>query len=306
MDFSATVTACKIITNTKNAYTTMKSKTRLLLIAGLTTSAILQGQITVFTESFDYPTGNDAFLSESNWQADTSTPVGGVVTGAFSTAGLHPLGSTDKAVRVFGGDKITTSIGTTASFDSTYYFSYLLNTNNAETSLFQFRSSNNRQMEIGLEGNKFGVGVSTGDFGANGTSPVANGQEYFVVGAVRVDDDGARFGQDSFSIAASIFTSGADAQAWASGVNTTTLTASDWDFSELNADFPTLGNAAYAFDSITLTSNSGIAIYDEIRIATDLGAVVGSGTVAVPEPSTYALLSGLAMLGLVLFRRRRR
>jgi hypothetical protein len=256
------------------------------------------GQI-VFSDAFDYTAGNDTFLSESSWGGDSTAPFGAIVTGQFSTANLNPVGSTDKAVTVFGGDSITSSVGFTASFNTNYFFSYMIDTNSAETSRLQFRSSNNRRIEVGMDNNEFGVGVNTSSFGVNGTTTVANSQEYFVVGAVRVDDDGAGTNQDSFTIVAKLFTGGAAAQAWAGTVNTTSITASDWDFHEINSDFPSLGNAAYAFDSITLTSNNGVVAYDEIRIATDLASV------AVPEPSTYALLAGFATLGLVVLRRRR-
>ena len=55
------------------------------------------------------------------------------------------------------------------------------------------------------------------------------------------------------------------------------------------------------FDTLTIASKQNNVVFDEIRFGTTLGDV---STVAVPEPSSYALLAGMFGLTLVMLRRR--
>lgn len=250
----------------------------------------------VFQESFDYTSGNDTHITEGSWVGSGSAPYGSVGTGRFTTSNLNPFGVTGGSLWTFSGDESTVAVSGTTALDTTYYFSFMFEANGSsnQISSIEFNSAFGRTFDVGVLDGSFGVGTNVGSFSA--TTSIGNNSEFFVVGILRVNDDGFGTNDDSFILGANLFTSASDVADFVA--TNPGISGADWSHYQAG-DVASTGNLTYTFDSISLDTNGISSYFDEIRIGTDLASV------AVPEPSTYALFSGFAVLGLMLWRRRR-
>jgi len=262
----------------------------------------------LFEDNFDYTLNvNGSHVNDVNaqWVSGSGGGIGGnTFTGRITnTTTLNPLGRTESAFYPFGGQNSVSDPIAATALGTTYYFSFDLEDNTGGSDAYlQFNGPFGQNFRVGLTGGALGIGVNAVGANNGGAATVAltATTEYFVVGALRVDDDGFGANQDSYSMVASVFTSASAANSWASGVTTSSIVGSEWDISAVDVDIVNIGNADKAFDALTI-GGSNVTYWDTIRIGTELGDVT-----VVPEPSTYALLAGFATLGLVLMRRRLR
>jgi len=266
------------------------------LLAGVSASASL-----LFHESFSYTSGLDNHISEGNWTSGSgNAPHASVGSSFFTSTNLNPFGITGGSLRSFSGRESAVAVPGATAFDTPYYFSFMFEAtgNSTQQSGVEFRTSNNRRFDVGFLNGSFGLGDNHG-FDEN--TAIGDTTEYFVVGFIRVDNDGAGVNNDSYVMGANIYTSAADAITF--GSSNPTLTATDWT-SFRSEDFPNFGNLAFAIDSIALDTQGGISShFDEIRIGTTLESV--AVPVAVPEPRAYALFAGFLAIGLIAWRQRK-
>lgn len=270
----------------------MKKQHLGLIFAAFAVSASsLQGQITVYSQGFDLSsgssisdlgfTGPNITVSDYTWGAWTNYSV--LTNKAASNTGTTSSANTRDTTTLFSSSVDADSAG------SSLYFSYTMNgSSTASNGWFNFMlSAGDPSSYSSTSGNDIFVqwDGSGKAFDASGDPTVSTGlaaagaQDWLVVGRV---DFAATGNNDTYFL--SVFSTGQDPSVAASGFQASS-----------NARNTTglLDRFAMSLDDGTLVGN--------VRVGDSLSAVG-----VVPEPSTYALFSGLAMLSLVLIRRRLR
>ncbi len=276
----------------------MKKTIPILITVGLSLS--LQAAV-MFYEEFDY-TGNGGHVDNPGAQWASPTGAGGnSFTGRITGTDINPLGrSSESAFWAFAGqNNLSNTFGTTLSIDEVGYVSYNfeINSQGGQTSALELRGA-------GLFGQFFNIGANgsgnifigqQGGTTSTGTALTAD-TEYFIVGAYIINNVG---NADTYSLAASIFTSASAAEKWAAGVTTGAIVGNEWDISILDEDIAFIGNASptNVLDSVGIRG-SGTTYYDAIRVGTELTDVT-----TIPEPSSLFLVGG-CLLGFLFMRRK--
>lgn len=298
------------------------------LSVGILTSA--HAAVLVY-EGFDYTQGNFT-SSTSTTIASNATGLTGNYTwvqngdanatsiGIIAPTAFRDLGSTGNALQWHNPTAPSSSaVGSylyaplTASASSglavadghskTIWMSWVLDSSGAGTAIVELR--NNAATATG--GTVFGASatLSPGTYDANTVQIIGNngvrnsaaytftsGSEYMLVAKLTYSKSGSTTSFDSGSL-------------WVLNNNNS---------GSLPSDEASLGGSIASFATASTTtadrtptylrisngSSVGQNVFDEIRIGTAFADVV-----AVPEPSTYALLTALAGLGVVMMRRRR-
>lgn len=270
---------------------------KLILTLLLTSISILSfGQIIVY-ESFG--TGSDAVAlanastSDGNgsWQntrTDTSGATGLYETGVdqfLASENPFGVGSPSVALQQSNGNDSTLAF-TALAGGNTLYFSLNLNmidVNSGKVHTISFQNdaaSLTPTMRLTLTDGGDGTYDLSALSGNTVTDAItATRTSYFLYGKVDASAD-----LTSWTLSANITD------------NLSTITSDSWMVTQVS-NFGTArdGHA----NRMVFDTNGGRALFDEIRLGTTFADVT-----AVPEPSTYALLAGLATLGLVMARRR--
>lgn len=282
-------------------------KKLLLLAAPLITFSSLQAVLVVQEDFTSYATGEvanpggDPVLGSYNggtgwaagWQYVNPSPGGTIIDYSWDSFTGYGHDST----RAFSSNDSATAqfkreLGTAIDVDAegTYYFSYLFNNATGFTNIGFSNTINTPDTSI-LAGARWRDGAKDYELYFNGTGSgdtgvLANHTDYLIVGRIITS---ASDGGDSLAIA--YYTAGQDVSTEANyGVDSNTIVASG-DFS---ADFTRWG-------TVTLGGATG----DNSKIGTFTLATDYQGAItAIPEPSTYVLLTSLFVGAIVALRRK--
>jgi hypothetical protein len=288
-------------------------KTKFLSLAASIAALTVTAQAAVLvSETFDYTAGalagqngGTGFTgawtinnSAANVTSDSfagSVPTGYSLATASNSATLAPSGTASVGVnRAF-----TTAIDTNVA--STYFVSYQFarfdanNTASGEQFRLQFRNGTTEQFGLGLSstelievtnGTAF-TGVTTaGSAFPIGSADFATAPKYLLVAKITL---GAGPGADSVS--ASIFSS----------ADSVSVEPTSWQITRTGSiTASTLTGITFSASANTTASAGNIAV-DNLY----LGETFADVTSAIPEPSSFAALAGVALLGFAASRRRR-
>jgi len=269
-------------------------KTTLTLLAVLAAGSASTAAIVDESFTTGYTTGSD-LTGQNGWTGSTRIEV--------DAAGLdHPgmLGESGSSIRgvtsfASSGAGIVTA-STVGTDDNTgpgeLWFAGLISmTDNDGTDFnyfrFQFDSAGQNPVTFGLLDNQFAAGDSTAGF--IGTQYTA-GTTALVVGKMTVTST-ANGTDETFDF----WFNPTDATSEATLTSTAQGTILDKEINAINSDW---GSVTIGADM--RGSNLNTWYQDEMRVGDNL-----SDLNLVPEPSTYALFAGLAVLSMVIYRRRR-
>jgi hypothetical protein len=274
---------------------------KILTLIAAGAAAQLSAQSVV--ETFDYSTGALGTTASSgtgvtgNWGSYSfAGAIGGSATGEIVTGSLSAptdysyTPANNRLSYTATGASVSSSMvelgaGAIIDFDAnaTHYISFL-ETHTADgfafnlQSLLQLRDDSNATL---LQMGAYNQQLLLGSNAAGGA--LSNGQDRLLVFKIETSSAGNDVISGSFFNAGS--TIGGEPTTWAATSNET-ITGS--------ATFMNISLGANAAGGVTHTNS-----VDEIRFGGTFGAV------AVPEPSSYALLSGLLALGWIMIRRRK-
>ena len=273
-------------------------KKQILLFTALTAASFTFGAVVV-SEPFDYGSGTDLDSSTTGgsgwsggWYSDTglsnSPTVFGVTDYTWNLPAL-PSGSYQmldkKSVDTTGSGSAYAGRGlsTGIDFDSdgTYYLSYTMDTVSGIGQELDLFAGSSEILSVQYLGGGNTLRMTTTNSSNSGTKGATAGNDWFVV--VKLETSAA--GDDIARL--SVFEAG----------DTVPATESGWDVSHNG------GTITGTVDQIAQWKyfNTGVGI-GNLRVADSYIDAVS----AVPEPSAYAFVLGAGMLGLVLYRRRRR
>jgi hypothetical protein len=215
---------------------------------------------------------------------------------AFSTTNLNQLSSNYTGPTFWGGYETTGSLAQTMDFTPQV-------------------ASNQSAYAGGFDGPYFTLNNTTGSAGSHaflmmGTTASTDLSDLssFSIGAQRSTGAGnAAAAHAVIRIGSSYYVSGTGTSVGSSYV-VQSLALSNWSTYDPATSISTIGIAA-SLNPTDQVDAVGFLLFRTVTDASPTGDVrygVGQFTAtAVPEPSTYALLAGMATLGLVLIRRRR-
>lgn len=289
-------------------------KINLLITGTILAIASMANATVVLTETFDYtpgPTGVegaggalDTLIAngyDHNGKGgynlrDVSDPAQIVFD---EVPNANPFGyQGQSSLRLFSGRVIhdkDSLVGLGDTVGTTYYFSLAYeyqSTSAFDSGVDFYLGGDALQLSAGVvgpSGNEIAVQIGPGDggftFNVGNRVSVLTGTEYYILGSFTVTEEDAT--NYRYTINASVF----DSASIASIPGTEPAT---WDSSmSITADKTNGLVSGHGFSSW-----GGTGDFESLRVGTTYESV------AVPEPSTYALLAGFATLGLVLLRRR--
>ncbi len=311
-----------------------------LLLVGATLLAVpsLQATLLVY-EGFDYggsaianihDTAGTATGTQGNWTVTNVIPSGGAASSAYQSTGLSfgsnfatsSGGALLQTTRYSGANAQTSAtlrLNTTTT--GTLWGSYLVN-----YTALALAGSGAAVQGIGTDST--GATVNLGNRVNTNTVATSRTTSAFYDNSLTTSGATAFLTGTNYLVLSRFTNVGTTLSAGAPGVATVWyFTQSDYDNWITTGGGLESNLTAYAFktqtDSVTSglisfsdsgyltlktdapdnnTASQGTAVYDELRYGTDLSDVVGA---AVPEPSSYAALAGLAALvGSICLRRR--
>ncbi|MEX0324655.1 MAG: PEP-CTERM sorting domain-containing protein [Puniceicoccaceae bacterium] len=281
-------------------------KKTILISLLLSFTATVQGAL-VFEEVFNYTPGGGGTgagsawdsLSSNGWTKSTGGANFNLLAGGtnFTAPTLSPFGYSFSEMQVGGnGMDMEKNFGTTIG--NTYFFSYTFETwssvaEGTASGTVRFQTESGQSFRLGYEGDDtFGIGIGGTDSTAQAS--LANSTTYFVVGKFSVTDNLGTNTGTTWDISANLYaeTAGTNILAYSSLPSTE---PGSWTFTATGGT----GVDNQIVEEISLRASGGPnLLFESIRVGESYAEV------AVPEPSTYALLAGFATLGLVMLRRR--
>lgn len=266
----------------------------LSVLAPLLACATLSNAAVLLQENFNNLTTGD-LNGQDSWTADAGLDV--AAGGLSYNSGTLSIAGGSKHATWSGANVQPLGSKTFASQTGEVWFSLTINVTATDTSSrFWFYVSDDADL------NDSGV---VGQINSNSTA---------LAGGSRIGSSQAFSANSSLNIGNTIFIVGRFSQSTSGG----TAAVGDYDKMEMwvNPDSTTLGVAFTAanttgtgittgIDTFALTAlgTGSTVLWDNLLVGTSQADVLN--VYAIPEPSTYAALGGLAALGFVILRRRR-
>lgn len=256
------------------------------VIGGIACSPVIGHADTLVSESFNYSVGglvgqNGGTGWGGSWTAIDAGASGGVQSGSLTYGDLVTSGNQAYVTTTAGTSGFSRALGSTFSdaTTNTIYLSFAFNWNSGTRFLgLQLLNGGTSAIEFNKFAGQSNFGIQSG----TGSTAITTGTTNFVV--VKIEFNAS--GNDTVSLYTNPSLTGGEP-----------MTASSTrSFASLS--FNTI-RLATGYDNGSQTTAA--AAFDEIRIGTTYADVVS----AIPEPSSFAALAGIAALGFVAVGRRR-
>ena len=278
-----------------------------------------QAQLIAY-EGFNLTAGNNSLGGSSgagssgfstNWTTIGDANGGNVISPGYSYTGITSVGN---RAQIFNSSASSDSSATYFYRTLSTPFSVAANSTGTVWASFMIQgtaaASSGRGASIGFFGTNAPtastVGITVGAVGSNANYRVA-GRALDTTGSGLVGTSTTNAGTQVFMVAKiTVNTNLNSAETISLWINPTTFDGTESSLGTAALANTSLGDlglssiSAIAFGSNYVSTGTATLGLDEIRLGTTLGSVT-----AIPEPSAFAALAGLGVLGLAATRRRR-